>query len=51
VLRGGARLLSEVRPLLLVEFTTRALVDEARGLLPGYDFGHLEGNHWLLRRA
>jgi FkbM family methyltransferase len=49
VLRGGRELLSAVRPLLLVEFTTPALVEEARVLLAGYRFEHLEGNHWLLR--
>jgi FkbM family methyltransferase len=51
VLRGGAELLSEVRPPLVVEFTTPELVEEARGLLPGYRFEQLEGNHWLLRKA
>jgi FkbM family methyltransferase len=49
VLRGGRELLSEVEPALLVEFTTGALVEEARGLLPGYRFEHLDGNHWLLK--
>ena len=49
VLRGGRELLSGVQPLLLVEFTTPALVEEARKLLPGYRFELLEGNHWLLR--
>jgi FkbM family methyltransferase len=51
VLRGGGELLSEAQPALLVEFTTEALVEEARGLLPGYGFRHLDGNHWLLRTA
>jgi FkbM family methyltransferase len=51
VLRGGAELLSAVRPALLVEFTTAQLVAEARALLPQYRFEHLDGNHWLLRRA
>lgn len=51
VLRGGRELLSEVRPALLVEFTTEKLVEEARGLLPQYRFDHLDGNHWSLRRA
>jgi FkbM family methyltransferase len=48
VLRGGGELLSTARPALLVEFTIEALVEEARGLLPGYAFEHLDGNHWLL---
>jgi FkbM family methyltransferase len=51
VLRGGGELLSSVRPALLVEFTTEALVEEARELLPGYVLEHLDGNHWSLRRA
>jgi len=51
VLRGGGELLSGVRPALLVEFTTEALVEEARELLAGYVFEHLDGNHWSLRRA
>jgi FkbM family methyltransferase len=51
VLRGGGRLLSEARPALLVEFTTEALVEEARGLLHGYDFVNLDTGHWLLRTA
>jgi FkbM family methyltransferase len=51
VLRGGSELLSGPRPALLVEFTTGALVDEARGLLPGYRFEHLDGHHWLVRTA
>ena len=51
VLRGGKELLSGVRPALLVEFTTTELVEQARVLLPGYRFEHLDGNHWLLRKA
>ena len=50
VLRGGKELLSGVRPALLVEFTTTELVEQARALLPGYRFEHLDGNHWLLRK-
>ena len=49
VLRGGRGLLSAARPALLVEFTTEELVEEARELLPGYRFEHLDGNHWLLK--
>ncbi|MBA3717024.1 MAG: FkbM family methyltransferase [Actinobacteria bacterium] len=48
VLRGGRKLLSDAERALLVEFTTPALVDEARELLPAYSFEHLAGNHWLL---
>jgi FkbM family methyltransferase len=51
VLRGGSELLREVQPPVVVEFTTAALVVEARPLLPGYRFEQLEGNHWLLSRA
>jgi FkbM family methyltransferase len=51
VLRGGGELLSTVRPALLVEFTTEELVEEARRLLPGYGFEHLEQHHWSLRKA
>jgi FkbM family methyltransferase len=51
VLRGGRKLLVEARPALVVEFTTNALVEEARRLLPGYHFEHLDGEHWSLRTA
>ena len=48
VIRGGQSLLTQHRPMLLVEFTTGGLVDSARRELPGYSFELLAANHWLL---
>jgi FkbM family methyltransferase len=47
-LRGGARLLQEHRPRLVVEFSTRARLEDARSLLPRYGFTPLDDEHWLL---
>jgi FkbM family methyltransferase len=50
VLRGGETLLGgQVKPALLVEFTDERALAAGRGLVTGYDFEPLGGNHWLLR--
>ena len=51
VLRGGSRLLSTRRPILLVEFSDDVLLDEARKLLPFYAFERLGTRHFLLNAS
>jgi hypothetical protein len=51
VLRGGQRLLSTRRPLLLVEFSDDVLREEARKLLPFYAFARLGARHFLLHAS
>jgi FkbM family methyltransferase len=51
VLRGGRRLLSTRRPLLLVEFSDDVLLEEARKLLPFYAFERLGARHFLLHAS
>lgn len=48
VLRGGLRLLSRLRPPLVVEFSSDAVVADARALVPFYTFSRLGPHHWLL---
>lgn len=50
VVRGGESLLATCRPHLLVEFHDSAEVPGAQGLLAGYSFQPLSGQHWLLER-
>jgi FkbM family methyltransferase len=49
VLRGGASVIAETRPVLIVEFSTPQLVDDARSLLSDYSFELLADRHWVLR--
>jgi FkbM family methyltransferase len=49
VLRGGVGFLVERRPVLVVEFTTPLLVDDARRILHSHMFEQLAERHWLLR--
>jgi FkbM family methyltransferase len=49
VLRGGARLAARTSAMFVVEFTTAAMVAEARELLPQHAFEALSERHWLLR--
>lgn len=49
ILLGGVRFLATSRPLLIVEFSSDALVDTARRALGNHDFEHIAGGHWLLR--
>jgi hypothetical protein len=48
-LRGGAWLLKERRPSVIVEFSNEALCAKAHGLYPKYDFEFLGQRHWLMR--
>lgn len=48
VLRGAQSTLRSHHPALIVEFTTQEMVEQARALLPQYEFGLLGANHWLL---
>ena len=47
VLAGGSRLLSELRPLLLVEFLSPDALDRARRMLPHYEFRRLDEHNYL----
>jgi FkbM family methyltransferase len=52
VLRGGVRFLEQSRPAMVVEFGTPAMVEEARKLLPFYQFVKLDTlvpSHWMLQ--
>lgn len=49
VLRGGLRLLAEVRPTVVVEFSSDELLAEARRLLPDASFRSVAERHWVIR--
>lgn len=48
VLDGGRQFLAAAQPELIVEFTTRQLLDLGLQLFPFYTATHLGQNHWLL---
>ena len=47
VLAGAAKLLTNHAPLLIMEFHADALLDDARALVPDYEFTPLGGAHWI----
>jgi FkbM family methyltransferase len=49
ILRGGASLLERQRPLLIIEFNSTDLAEEARAVCPNYEFKRVSDGHWLLR--
>jgi len=49
VLRGGQSVIAETRPVLIVEFSTDQLVDDARSILSDYSFELLADRHWVMR--
>jgi FkbM family methyltransferase len=48
VLRGASRMLTTVRPTVLVELTSNDMLDDFRQLAPGYRDANIGANHWLL---
>ena len=48
-LRGAK--LARHRPCLIVEFHEPGLVEQARAILPEYDFRALDGSQWFLTSA
>lgn len=48
VLRGSRQLIAARNTTFLVEFMTAALLEEARTLMPRYEFKLLGDNHWLV---
>jgi FkbM family methyltransferase len=48
VLRGGSALLASGRSTLLVEFSSAALLEQARAVCPQHVFTQLDESHWLL---
>lgn len=48
VLRGGKTLLTNQKPVLIVEFSSQELLEEALGLYPFYSAKSLTARHWLL---
>ena len=49
VLAGATRLLSEVRPRLLIELLSREALDRAAGLLPSYELTPLDSHNYIGR--
>ncbi|WP_018289983.1 FkbM family methyltransferase [Verrucomicrobium sp. 3C] len=48
VLRGMGPHYQDRKPLFLIEFHSKELLEEAKGLLPDYEFRPIDAEHWWL---